>query len=515
MAAKQLDIMKIKQLVLLKSKGVSNRKAAGQISADRNIVNLYVRQLESSGLSYDELLSMDEHELKKLFPTKEAVYIERYQDLHKLFPHYHNELKKPGCTRKRLWLTYKQEHMDHYSYSQFCQLFSDWQENKDVSGKLFHIAGDKLLVDFTGKKLSIVDKSTGEITEVEVFVALLPCSSYTYVEACMDQSRESLVNVVCNALHYFGGVPKCIVTDNLKAAVSRASKYEPVLNKTFRDLGLHYNCVINPTRTYSPKDKAMVEGAVKLVYQRIFYEISKMTFFSLGDLNKQIRIFLERYNSFKMETTQVSRAKQFINLEKEYLSPLPGQPYQIKYYNRAKVQKMGYIYLSERKNYYSVPYRYISKRVEVQHTSKTVEIYYNKQRIATHAKSYKKGEYVTLKDHLASTHQYYLSWSREFFVKKAAQIGINTATYIGKLIDQQQYPEIGYKRAQGIVNGLVSTYSGERVETACQRALEYHTCSFRTVEYILKNRKDQEQLAEKIEHKINPHKNLRDASNYK
>ena len=279
-------------------------------------------------------------------------------------------------------------------------------------------------------------------------------------------------------------------------------------------MGHYYGCVVNPTRSYSPQDKALVEGAVKLVYQRIYYEISNMTFFSLEELNKQIRQLLERYNGYKLQTTGISRFKQFVEFEKEHLSPLPAEPYRIKHYNRAKVQKMGYVFLSEQKNYYSVPYRYIGKHVEVQHTIDTVEIYYNKDRIATHSKSCRRGNYTTIKDHLSSTHRYYQSWSKEFFVKMAAVIGINSAAYIAKLIDQQSYPEIGFKRSQGIIS-LKSKYPKERIEAACKKALQYDICSYRIIENILKNHADLEPEQEEIKHKIKPHGNLRSAANYK
>lgn len=514
MAALQIDIMRIKQLLLLKSKNKSNRKIALDIGVDRNTVNQYVRKLQSGGHSYKELLKLGELELQKLFPAMEALDGDRYAVLHGLFPGYVNELKKPGCTRQHLWAKYQQGYPDHYGYSQFCQLFSDWLESKKVSGKLNHIAGEKLYIDYAGKKLQIVDKQTGEVRDVEVFVGILPASSYTYVEASYDQTQESLVRSVSNCLHFFEGVPQAIVPDNLKSAVSKPSKYEPVINKTFRDMGHYYGCVVNPTRSYSPQDKALVEGAVKLVYQRIYYEISKMTFFSLKELNKQIRPLLERYNSYKLQTTGISRFKQFVELEKEHLSPLPAEPYQIKHYHRAKVQKMGYVFLSQQKNYYSVPYRYIGKHVEVQHTIDTVEIYYNKDRIATHPKSCRRGNYTTIKDHLSSTHRYYQSWNKGFFVKMAAAIGINTAHYVDKLIGQQSYPEVGFKRSQGIIS-LKHKYPPERIEAACQKALGYDTCSYRIIENILKNQADKEPVQEEMEHEIKPHGNLRSAENYK
>ena len=514
MAAIQIDIMRIKQLLLLKSKNKSNRKIANAIGIDRNTVNEYVNRLDSSGRTYEELLKLEDKELQTLFPSKEALDKDRYTALHGLFPGFVKELKKPGCTRQHIWTKYKQEHIDHYSYSQFCQLFSNWLASKKVSGKLNHIAGDKLFIDYAGKKLQIVNKDTGEIRDVEVFVGILPSSSYTYVEASYDQTRESLVKSVGNCLEYFGGVPQAIVPDNLKSAVTKSSKYEPIINKTFRDMGHHYGCVINPTRSYSPQDKALVEGAVKLVYQRIYYELSNMIFFSLANLNKHIWELLERYNNYKLQLAGISRYKQFVEIEREYLTSLPKEPYKVKHYNRAKVQKMGYIYLSAQKNYYSVPYRYIGKHVEVQHSIDTVEIYHNKERIASHMKSYQKGSYITIEDHLSSTHKYYQSWSREFFVKKAAEIGMNTATYIGSLIDQQSYPEIGFKRSQGVI-ALKHKYPIQRVEAACKKALNYDICSYRIIENILKNKADQEQETQQLKHEIKPHINLRGISNYK
>jgi predicted DNA-binding protein YlxM (UPF0122 family) len=181
MAALPIDIMKIKQLLLLKSRKKSNRKIASDIGVDRNTVNDYVKRLNASERSYEELLQLEDKELQSLFPSKEALDKDRFTTLHELFPDYVNELKKPGCTRQHLWLRYKREHIDYYSYSQFCQLFSDWLKSKKVSGKLNHIAGEKLYIDYAGKKLQIVNKQTGEVQDVEVFVGILPASSYTYL----------------------------------------------------------------------------------------------------------------------------------------------------------------------------------------------------------------------------------------------------------------------------------------------------------------------------------------------
>ena len=172
----------------------------------------------------------------------------------------------------------------------------------------------------------------------------------------MSQKREDLISSMGNALSFFGGVPKAIVSDNLKSAVTRASKYEPDINRSFKDFAQHYNCVINPTRSYSPQDKALVENAVQLVYQRIYYPIRAMVFFTLEDLNKEIKILLNTYNNLLFQRKDASRKELFQSIERSYLKTLPEVAYELKDYKRAKVQKIGYVYFSPDKNYYSVPY---------------------------------------------------------------------------------------------------------------------------------------------------------------
>lgn len=203
--------------------------------------------------------------------------------------------------------------------------------------KLEHLAGENMFVDYAGKKLPIVNKQTGEIEDVEVFVAILPSSQYTYVEACRSQKLEDFIRCCENALRFYGGVPKMIVCDNLKSAVTRTSKYEAQINRSFKDFARHYNCAVNPTRTYSPQDKALVENAVHLTYQRIYYPMHEMTFFSLADLNKQIQIHLQRYNDMLLTRKQASRKELFQRDERHVLKPLPQERYQIKEYKRAKV----------------------------------------------------------------------------------------------------------------------------------------------------------------------------------
>lgn len=513
MARNRKDIMEIKQVVLLKQKGYSNRKTASYLGISRNTVNEYVKFFDSLETGYSELLKLEEGALKALFPNSDTKDTSRYAVLSSQFEYYKKELTKTGCTLQQLWHEYKSSHADGYAYTQFVHHYRQWSKKVNVSGILQHKSGEKLFVDFAGKKLSYVDRNTGEIKAVEVFVGILPCSQYTYVQAVHSQRREDLIICINGCLNYVGGVPQAIVSDNLKSGVTKAHRYAPVINKTLKNCGLHYNTVIDPARPYKPQDKALVEGAVRLVYQRIYYPLSKQQYFSLGQLNEAIAQLLERYNDYNFQNKEVSRRQQFTDIEKRCLQPLPPHPYIIRHYKRGKVQKISHVFLSDDKSYYSVPYQYIGKQVEVQYNQNLVEIYYNGNRLASHHKSQGKGAYVTNIKHMPSAHQAYSEWSLDYFVKRAQYIGPHTVAYIERLILQYNYPEKGYKQAQGIL-AFKKQYGAQRLEKACQRAWVYSRSQYGTIETILKKGLDHQELFEDpADHKIRAHENIR-GSNY-
>ena len=514
MASPRIEIMDIRQLLQLKSKGLSNRKSASIIGIHRNSVNPYVRLFKATDKSYTDLLLLSDKELYELFPSPVTTQKKKYEELSSCFEYFRRELKKVGCTRQVLWNEYLLKHPEGYCYTQFNEHFNRWLKRIKSSGKLDHKAGDKVYIDYTGKKLNYVDKSTGEVIDVEVFVGILPCSGYTFVEASRSQKLEDFIGSMNNCLRYFGGTPRAIVPDNLKSAVTKGSKYEPILNKTFKSFAHHYDAVINPTRVYSPQDKALVEGAVKLVYQRIFYPLSKATFFSIEDLNNEIRKSLEAYNDYLLSHIKVSRRQQFISIEQGILSPLPSENYEVKQYKKATVQKMGYVFLSADKNYYSVPYRFIGKRVEVSYNRQSIEIHYNRERIASHKRSYYPGGYTTNEDHLSSTHKFYKNWSPEFFQKQARPYGSAVVDYVKVLIESKKYPEIAYKQCLGIFS-LGKTHEKGRLNNACKRGLGFHRYGYHIIKNILANKMDMEPQNEgDSEHEITAHENIRGAQYY-
>jgi transposase len=512
MAGQRLDIMELLQLIQLKNKGMSNRQVALALGISRNTVNSYVSIFEQHQLSYAQLTTFTEAALLELFPQADYKDKERYEQLCGYFPYFKEELLKPGCTLLTLWQHYLLKHPQGYRYTQFVTYYNQWSQPVKASGILLHKAGEKLFVDFAGKKLSYIDPDTGELCAVEVFVALLPCSQYTYVQAVESQKREDFIACLNATLQWLGGVPKAIVSDNLRAAVSKGHKYAPQINKTLKSFALHYGCVIDPARPYHPQDKALVEGAVKLVYQRIYYPLSKQRFFSLRQLNDAIAEQVLLYNQYCFQTGNISRRQRFQQTEQAWLDPLPCAPYQLRYYKRVKVQKVSHIFLSEDKNYYSVPHRYIGQYVEVQYNRDRVEVFFHAERIASHSRSYKAGHYATLKEHMPSSHQVYSDWNPEHFIGKAKAVGDYTCLYITRLIGQYNYPELAYKQAQGIL-ALGRQYTAERLEKACQRAWQHHYSSYHTLVRILEGKLEQENLPVPIQ-PIPAHENIRGADYY-
>lgn len=515
--ANTLDPMDLKQIIRLHLDGFSNRKIASTLGIGRNCVNIYLGLFRGSEVDFKELLRLDNSSLKELFPATSSIDNDRYNELMLYFEKVNHARNYPGFTFLFHYNEYKHQASEPYGYTQFMEHYHRKYKKVKGSMKLEHEAGSEVFIDFAGKKLQLVDKSSGELVPVEVFVAILPHSQYTYVEACMSQKREDLITCMGNALKFYGGVPKAIVSDNLKSAVTRASKYEATINKTFKDFAAHHNCVVNPTRTYAPQDKALVENAVKLTYQRIYYPLREMTFFSLAELNKEIRKRLIAYNNLLFQRKQASRKELFQSIERQYLKPLLAEPYELKEYNRAKVQKMGYVFFSPDKSYYSVPYRYIGKMTQIHSSKRTVEVYHDHQRIAVHQRNPTHGHYTTNKDHLSSTHRAYSEWSPEHFSRQAAQHGPSVLMYVKGLFAQCSYPESMYKRAMGIIQ-LSKYYGSERLNNACERAAYGNTFSYQRVKTILQNNLDKEHInmkeLEQTASHIPSHQNIRGANNY-
>jgi transposase len=473
------------------SQGRSKLSIAEQTGVSRNTAKKYMATYDASGLTFEQINSLNDKELDDFFGTvKEPPSQDRLLVLQRCFPHIDKELKRTGVNRRMLWEAYKKEFPDGFAYTQFCFHLTKWKARVNPVMHQDHKAGDKLYVDFAGVKLNLTDKETGEVTDVEVFVAILGASQLTYVEAVMSQQKEDFIAACENTLHYIGGVPAAIVPDNLKAAVTKSHRYEPTLNESFADFADHYGTTILPARAYRPRDKALVEGAVKIVYSRIYAPLRKQVYSSLSELNSAILQALEVHNSQLLRGRNYSRRLQFEEVERSALAPLPLLRYEFKKHAHVTVMKNGHVCLGVDKHYYSVPYRFIGKKVKLLYSTSLVEMYYHYERIALHKRVKSPYSYSTDKEHLASTHRFVTDWTPDRFLEWAASIHEDVRLYILKILDRKQHPEQAYRSCIGILS-FAKKAGEQRLISACQRALSYGIYNYKTIQTILEKNMDQ------------------------
>jgi len=505
----------IRHLLRLHTQHQTTSEIVMQTGIPHSVLKKCREEFIESGLTFEEINELSDKDLAELFTKPEEPPIsETVQILLNLFPSIDKELRRRGVTRKLLWEEYRKKYPDGVSRQEFNKRFCKWKRRIVPIMHQEHIEGDKLFIDYAGAKLSIIDKNTKDVNLVEVFVAILGASQLTYVEAVMTQQKEDFIPACEGALHYFGGVPGAIVPDNLRSAVTKSDKYEPKINETFADFAEHYNTTILPTRAYKPKDKALVEIAVNIIYTRIYAKLRDMKFYSLEELNIAIRVALEEHNNQIITGRNYSRRQKFEELERVALLPLPTLRYEFKKQFYATVLRHGHVSLSADKHYYSVPYSFIGKKVKVMYSRFSVEIFYNYERIALHKRRYQSYyKYTTDKEHLPAAHRFVYELTSDRLLMQADAIHKDVRLYISKIITKKQHHEQAYKICLGVLN-FAPQYGNDRLIKACQRALDYGIYNYRTIKKILENGLEKnDDVNENI--KMPEHENIRGKDYYK
>ncbi len=507
---------KIKQVLQLHRSGYSNRRIATELGLYKGTVNEYIRKLKDNAFEIDSLLLLDDPVLEKKFSAGTPAYTEERFDLLKgKLSYWETELRRPHVTRHTLWREYISAHPDGYRYSQFCYHLSQMQAARHPSAVLEHTAGMELYVDFAGDTLTYVDRQTGEVVKVQVFIACLPYSDYTFAMAVPSQSSDDFLYALSCSLRFFGGSPKILVPDNLKAAVIKTDRYEPELNKLMEDFGNHYGFAVLPARVRKPKDKAEVENHVRIIYNRVYARLRNEVFFSIGSLNEAIAERVKEHNQTRMQQKPYSREEKFLADEMELLKPLPAEDFQVKYYADLKVGLNNCIYLGRDKHYYSVHHSYIGRKVSVIYTRTMVSVYCDGASIATHPRIAAFG-YTTLKEHLCSTHQHYRERSPEFYIKQAERRSPALALLITRNFEQEEIPERLYKRCDGLLS-LQRKTDPLVFEMACSYALDNGLLSYKSLQRIIQHKTyglAREEQAKDNQTKRSPHENIRGKEYY-
>ena len=517
MANKMTDMSKVRKVLQLHFKGESKLFISRYLSLSRNTVKKYIFLNQMLQLDINAINKLSDAELEKIFKKDDMVSIPpKLQILYDFFPYMDKQLKKTGITKHHMWQEYNKKHPDGYKSSQFNEYYLRWSNKVNPVMHMNHKAGDKMFVDYAGKTLEIIDDTTGEIISVQFFVAILGASQYTYAEASLSQKKEDFIKSVENALHYFKGVPAAIVPDNLKSAVSKSNRFEPKINETFLDFAEYYGTTILPARAYKPRDKSLAEGAVKILYRRIYPSLSNKRFYSLQELNKAIWSGLEKHNNRKLTGRPYSRHEMFKEIEGKELQPLPVERYEIKEVAMATVMKTSHVMLSKDKHYYSVPYQYIRKKVKIMFTSNSVEIFHNYNRIATHKRNYRPYNYTTVTEHMPTTQQFLTDWNPQKFINWGNSIDSAVGKFISNLLEVKQHPEQAYKSCVGVLS-LEKKVGTERLVNACKRALDFGIYNYKIVQNILERGLDVYTEYNNNEDKrmLPKHKNIRGNKYYK
>jgi|SRR5690349_1222352 transposase len=454
-------------------------------------VHKYLKRAEAAGLHWPLPEDWDEARVEAaVFPRPQPAAPE--QPVARTPPDFaaiHEQLRGSRyVTLQLLWEEYRQANPDGYRYSRFCALYQRWRSKLDVVLRQEHKAGEKMFVDWAGATIPIHDRHTGRAWQAPLFVATLGASSYTYAEATRDQQMESWLGAHARAFEYCGGIPKLVVPDNAKTAVSQAHRYDPDLNPTYYNFALHCGFGIVPARPYQPRDKAKVENAVQVAQRWIVAALRHHKFFSLEELNAAIRELLAKLNNRPFRKREGSRATAFEASDKAALKPLPTEPFDLSEWSRARVNIDYHVAFDS--NLYSLPYNLVHELVEIRSTPTTVEILHKGMRVASHLRSRGRGQTVTNEEHRPKSHRAHLEWTPSRMLHWAETIGPNTARLFERIMNDKPHPEMGYRGCLGIIR-LAGKYSVERVEAAAERALLAGACRYKSVESILKNSLDQ------------------------
>ncbi len=510
MAAERLSMRKIREVLRLTAAGLTHREIGRSLSISHNTAALYVRRAEAAGLTWPAADDLDDAALEqRLFPPVSGGEPSRpLPD----WAEVHRELKRKGVTLQLLWVEYKAAHPSGYQYTQFVERYRAWQGSGDLVLRQEHKAGEKAFVDYAGAPVPIVDRTTGEIREAQLFVGVLGASNYTFAEATSSQTLPDWLSSHARMYAFFGGVPRVTVPDNLKSGVRHACYYEPDLNRSYLELARHYGTTVIPTRVARPRDKAKVETGVQIAERWILAPLRNHSFFTLSEANEQITRLLHELNQRPFQKLEGNRRTLFETIDRPALLPLPPTPYSYAEWKKARVNIDYHVEVG--RHYYSVPYTLVGTQVEIRLAAHTVEVFHTGKRVAAHVRGTRPGGYTTEPSHRPKAHQKHLEWSPSRLVRWAETVGAATGTLVQKILESRPHPEQGYRACLGLMR-LGKRYSPERLEAAAFRALRSGAHSYRSVRSILEHGLDRIPLEEQTTLRLpEQHEYLRGAHYY-
>lgn len=502
---------KIRQVLRLHYESkLSRREIARSLGLSRDAVADYLTRAAAARIGWPIVPEIDDTELEqRLFPPAPASKTGRKTEPD--WAKVHQELKRKDATLMVLHEEYLAEYPAGLSYSMFCLRHQEFVQLLKRSMRQIHVAGERVFVDYAGPTLPLTDRVSGFIRQVQIFVGVLGASSYTYAEGHLSQSLPNWIAAHVRMFEFFGSVPAGVVCDNLKSAVNKASRREPVVNATYQNLADHYGTVILPARPYKPKDKSKAENGVLIVERWIMFRLRKRVFHSLADMNESIAELLVDLNNRPFQKLPGCRLEAFETLDRPAMQPLPASPYLYAEFRKARV---GLDYHVEFDGcYYSVPYQYKKQEIELRITASTLEVLSRGRRVASHVRQIGVAK-VTVPEHMETAHRHYGLWQSEQTLAWAEQVGRHVRQFMAQLLNDTKTHEQGY-RLHNTLKGLAKDYGDDRLNHACQRAIEIGATSVSSVRSILRNQLDRVVSAEEEHQEANfEHDNVRGPHHY-
>jgi transposase len=492
-----------------------HREVARSIGVSLGAVASVVSRARLTGLTWSDVEGLPDEALEQRLygpPAGAVAAVERPEpDLAWM----HRELRRPGVTLELLHVEYLAQHPTGYRYSAFCARYRAWRARQRPSMRQVHRAGEKAFVDYAGQRPTIVDATTGAVVAVELFVAVLGASNYTYAEATPTQQSADWIASHTHAVEYFDGVPSAWVPDQLRTGVTAPCRYEPGVQRTYAEWAAHYGTVILPARPAKPRDKAKVEVAVQVAERWILARLRHEVFTSLAALNARIGELLVDLNARPMKGYGgQSRAALFAAYDRPALQPRPLDRFIHGDWLTARVN-IDY-HIDVQRHFYSVPHPLIHAVVDVRLTATTVEIFHRGTRLVVHPRSHVPGRHTTVAAHLPHAHRAHREWSPSRLRRWGATIGADTAALVDAILASRPHPEQGYRSCLGLLR-LTKRYGASRVNAACARALAAGARSYRHVDAILKHGLDRQavQLALPASRSPRVHAHLRGPAYYR
>lgn len=512
MATERLPMRKIREVLRLRWElRRTVREVSRALDISVGVVAKIVARAKTAGLSWEDAEKLDEVGLEERLYGRPAAPGDTRARPDPIY--MHQELRRPGVTLELLHLEYLEQHPDGLRYTAFCDVYRRWHAKAGVVMRQVHKAGEKTFVDYSGKKPAYIDRDTGEIVDVEFFVAVLGASNYTFAEATETQQVADFIGSHVRAYAYFKGVTEITVPDQLKSGVTTPDRYEPGVQRTYGEMARHYGTAIVPARPRKPRDKAKVEVGVQIAQRWILARLRNEQFFSLRDLNVRISELREELNARPMKKLGgATRRDLYERYDRPAMKSLPATAYEITEWKQVRVNLDYHVEVD--KHWYSAPYILVREELWTCATETMVQLFHRGQRVATHARSRVPHKHTTDPAHMPEAHRMHsagvdgvLAWATTF--------GPWTEAMARRLIEANPIREQGWRSARGL-RRVAEKYGPERTERACARALFFGARSYKPVAQILSLGREQLPLPseEPIDAPAIDHENVRGPDYY-